>query len=156
MTSGPVFEINRRRALTGAAAVAAGLPVLAACGGDDGTAADTPDGGEDTGSASPSGSSSADGAEALATTSDVPVGGCFVAAAAKVVITQPSEGDFRAFSATCTHQGCAVSSSKDGVIPCDCHGSEFSIEDGSVLEGPASAALDKVEITVDGDSITLA
>lgn len=156
MTSGPVFGINRRRALTGAA-VAAGLPVLAACGGDDtGTATDTP-GSEDTGSASPSGSSSAGGgAEALGTTADVPVGGCFVATAAKVVITQPSEGDFRAFSAICTHQGCPVSSSKDGVIPCDCHGSEFSIEDGSVLEGPASSPLDKVEITVDGDSITLA
>ncbi len=162
MTSRPVSGINRRRTITGAAAVAAGLPVLAACGEDDaGSATDTSGdtSGKDTGSASPSpsdSSSSPAAAEPLATTADVPVGGCFVAAAAKVVITQPTDGDFRAFSATCTHQGCAVSSSKDGVIPCNCHGSQFSIEDGSVLEGPASAALEAVEITVDGDSITLA
>ena len=156
MTSGPGFGINRRRTLTGAAAVAAGVPLLAACGEDDpGTATDT---GSDSDSSSPSESESSagGGAEALAATSDVPVGGCFVVTSAKVVITQPSEGDFRAFSAMCTHQGCAVSNSSDGVIPCTCHGSEFSLEDGSVLEGPATSPLDAVEITVDGDSITKA
>ena len=153
MTSRPPCGIDRRRTLLGAAGLA-GLPVLAACGSNDtGSATDSSD--EDTGSASPS-SDAAGGAEALATTADVPVGGCFVVSGAEVVITQPSEGDFKAFSAMCTHQGCAVSSSSDGVIPCDCHGSEFSLEDGSVLEGPATSPLEAVEITVDGDSITLA
>jgi Rieske Fe-S protein len=141
--------INRRRALSGSAAVALGVPVLAACGGgDDATATD---------SSSPDASAGGAGSgEALASAADVPVGGCFVVAAAKVVLTQPAKGDFKAFSAVCTHQGCAVESSTEGDIPCPCHGSTFSLEDGSPLSGPASAALAPVEITVDGDSITRA
>lgn len=151
--------INRRRALAGSAAVAVGVPLLAACGSDD-TASDSSPSDSSSGSSEPSdsGSSSSDGAtaEALATTADVPVGGCFVVAAAKVVVTQPTEGDFKAFSATCTHQGCSVESSTDGEIPCPCHGSTFSIEDGSVIKGPATSGLAEVQIAVDGDSITRA
>lgn len=151
--------INRRRALAGSAAVAVGVPLLAACGSDD-TASDSSPSDSSSGSSEPSdsGSSSSDGAtaEALATTADVPVGGCFVVAAAKVVVTQPTEGDFKAFSATCTHQGCSVESSSDGEIPCPCHGSTFSIEDGSVIKGPATSGLAEVQIAVDGDSITRA
>ncbi|UFN45397.1 QcrA and Rieske domain-containing protein [Nocardioides okcheonensis] len=151
--------INRRRALAGSAAVAVGVPLLAACGSDD-TASDSSPSDSSSGSSEPSdsGSSSSDGAtaEALATTADVPVGGCFVVAAAKVVVTQPTEGDFKAFSATCTHQGCSVESSTDGEIPCPCHGSTFSIEDGSVIQGPATSGLAEVQIAVDGDSITRA
>jgi Rieske Fe-S protein len=155
--------INRRRALTGSAAIAVGVPVLAACGSDDDSPAS-----EATDSTSPSPSDespsepSADGTEtpsggaALASAGDVPVGGCFVATAAKVVVTQPTEGDFKAFSAVCTHQGCLVESSGDGEIPCPCHGSRFSLEDGSPVSGPATAALAPVEIAVDGDSITQA
>ena len=101
-------------------------------------------------------STASSAAAALATTSSVPVGGCFVNADAKVVVTQPTEGDFKAFSAVCTHQGCLVESSSDGEIPCPCHLSHFSLEDGSPLSGPASAPLAPVEITVDGDSITQA
>lgn len=142
--------INRRRALSGTAAITVGVPVLAACGGDETNAADpaTPSPSEDGGSGG--------GGETLASTGDVPVGGCFVVAAAKVVVTQPSEGDFKAFSAVCTHQGCVVESSSDGEIPCPCHGSRFSLEDGAPTSGPASSPLAAVEITVDGDSITRA
>lgn len=155
--------INRRRALTGSAAIAVGVPVLAACGSDDDSPAS---GATESSSPSPSDGSpsepSADGTEtpsggaALASASDVPVGGCFVATAAKVVVTQPTDGDFKAFSAVCTHQGCLVESSSDGEIPCPCHGSRFSLEDGSPVAGPATAALAPVEISVDGDSITQA
>ena len=139
--------INRRRALAGTAAVAVGVPVLAACGGEETTAAD---------SSSADSEPSASSGTALASVSDVPVGGCFVVSASKVVLTQPTEGDFRAFSAVCTHQGCLVESSTDGEIPCPCHGSKFSLEDGSPTAGPASGPLSAVEITVDGDSITTA
>ena len=147
--------INRRRALTGSAAVALGVPVLAACGDDTSTATDSGTSGSADDSSSPSADGAASG-EALASASDVPVGGCFVVTAAKVVLTQPTEGDFKAFSAICTHQGCPVESSTEGDIPCPCHGSKFSLDDGSPLSGPASAALAPVEITVDGDSITRA
>lgn len=149
--------INRRRALSGSAAVALGVPVLAACGGEDATVVDpsASDSGGPDDSASPSEDGSAAG-EALASAADVAVGGCFVVAAAKVVVTQPTEGDFRAFSAVCTHKGCTVESSSEGDIPCPCHGSKFSLEDGSPVSGPATTALAPVEITVDGDSITRA
>jgi Rieske Fe-S protein len=152
--------INRRRALSGSAAVAVGVPLLAACGDDSTSTATDP-----SSSSSPSDESSpsddgesggSSGGAALASTSDVPVGGCFVVAASKIVLTQPTEGDFKAFTAVCTHQGCLVESSTDGDIPCPCHGSTFSLDDGSALSGPASSALAAVEITVDGDSITQA
>lgn len=151
MTSG----LNRRHVLGGATAAALGLPVLAACGTDE------PDAATDPSSASPSteggGESSTDGAAggAVAATSDVPVGGCAVFSDHKCVVTQPSEGTFKAFTSVCTHQGCTVSPSTEGVIPCGCHGSQFSIEDGSVLQGPATSPLAEVEITVDGDTISL-
>ncbi len=144
-------SLNRRRALSGSAAVAIGVPLLAACGDDSGSTATDPGS-----SSSPSDGGAAGGGAALASTSDVPVGGCFVVAGAKVVLTQPTEGDFKAFSAVCTHQGCVVESSTEGDIPCPCHGSKFSLDDGSPQSGPASAALAPVEITVDGDSITQA
>ncbi|WP_239456594.1 Rieske (2Fe-2S) protein [Nocardioides solisilvae] len=131
--------LSRRHALSGAVAVGVGAPLLAACGGDDAPVDTAPE---------------AQAGDVLTTTSEVPVGGCAVFPDEKVVVTQPTEGEFRCFSSVCTHQGCAVSSSSDGVIPCTCHGSRFSLEDGSVLEGPATAPLQKVEIEVSGDSIT--
>ena len=154
--------INRRRALIGSAVATVGVPVLAACSDDSGTTASDPAGSSapDDESSSPSddGDTGGDtgGGESIATVSDVPVGGCFVVGASKVVLTQPTEGDIRAFSAVCTHQGCAVESSTDGEIPCPCHGSTFSIEDGSVVNGPATTGLDEVQITVDGDAVSLA
>jgi Rieske Fe-S protein len=150
--------IARRRAITGTAAVCVCSPLLAACGGNEDSTATDPASPSGNGAGSPSQGegSSADGGTVLVSTGDVPVNGCFVVSAAKVVVTQPAEGEFKAFSATCTHQGCAVSDGSDGVIPCKCHGSQFSLEDGSVLEGPANRALDPVEITVEGDQISLA
>ena len=138
--------INRRRALTGSAAIAVGVPVLAACGSDSSDAEDS------TGSGDAGGTPG----EELAAVADVPVGGCFVVSGAKVVVTQPTEGDFKAFTAVCTHRGCLVESSTEGDIPCPCHSSKFSLEDGSPISGPATAALEAVEITVSGDSITRA
>ena len=136
-----------------------GVPLLAACGGDPDSTATDP-GSTSSPSDEPSSSSeqpgSSGGGAALASTSDVPVGGCFVVAASKIVLTQPTEGDFKAFTAVCTHQGCIVESSTEGDIPCPCHGSRFSLEDGSPQSGPAGSALAAVEITVDGDSITQA
>lgn len=146
--------VNRRRVLGGATAAVIGLPALAACASDDPESAFDPTSSSDpTGPGEPS---AAAPAGALAATSDVPVGGCAVFSEQKVVLTQPAEGDFKAFSSVCTHQGCTVSASSDGVIPCGCHGSKFSLEDGSVISGPATAPLAEVGITVEGDSISLA
>lgn len=150
-------HVVSRRRFTATASAGLALPVLAACGTDDtGTGTDTSSERSDSESGSAGGGGGAAAGGALASTADIPVGGCAVFESEKVVVTQPTEGDFKAFSSTCTHQGCAVSSSSDGEIPCNCHGSRFSLEDGSVITGPATAPLDEVAITVDGDSITLA
>jgi Rieske Fe-S protein len=92
----------------------------------------------------------------LGSTSEIPVGGGKVFDGKNVVVTQPVRGEFVAFSAVCTHQGCSVATVLDGTINCPCHGSRFSIKDGSVAGGPAPKPLSKVQITVDGTSIKLA
>ena len=133
--------LGRRHALTGAAGLGLGLPVLAACGGDDGSASDS--------------TSNGGGPTRLGPTSDIPVGSGAIFADAKVVVTQPAEGDFKAFTAVCTHQGCLVGQVEGEEILCPCHGSVYSISDGSVLDGPAPSPLSEVEITIEGDEITL-
>jgi Rieske Fe-S protein len=92
----------------------------------------------------------------LAVTSDVPVGGGKILADKKIVITQPRAGSFEAFTAVCTHQGCTVSSVSGGTVNCPCHGSKFSIANGSVVTGPAASALAPVSIKVQGTSIVQA
>jgi Rieske Fe-S protein len=95
-------------------------------------------------------------APSLALTSDVPVGGGKILADKKIVITQPRAGSFEAFTAICTHQGCTVSDVSGGTVNCPCHGSKFSIANGSVVTGPAAAALAPVSIKVQGTSIVQA
>ncbi len=90
---------------------------------------------------------------ALATTDEVPVGGGIVLVDERIVVTQPTEGDFKAFTAVCTHQQLMVASVQDGVIHCDNHGSEFDFATGEVTLGPATSPLAAVEITVDADQV---
>ena len=73
-----------------------------------------------------------------------------------IVLTQPVSGTFKAFTAVCTHQGCIVSSIANGTIDCPCHGSKFSIKDGSVVNGPATSPLSGVGIKLVGTSIVQA
>ncbi|GAB4085973.1 hypothetical protein GCM10028784_26030 [Myceligenerans cantabricum] len=101
------------------------------------------------------------GADVVAGTGEVEVGGGLILADQRIVITQPTEGDFRGFSAICTHQGCTVSAVRDGTIDCACHGSRFSIEDGSVVQAASGLTpesqdpLPGVAVSVDGDQISV-
>ena len=155
----------RRRTFAGVATVGLGLPVLAACSGDDGgdrrdrpatppAARPPPESTSESASESPSRVAS-EPADAFAQTSDIEVGGGTIYPDEQIVITQPSQGEFKCFTAVCTHQGCIVSGVADGNINCACHGSAFSIADGSVVNGPATQPLAEESITVQGDSITL-
>ncbi|OSC63929.1 hypothetical protein B5181_21395 [Streptomyces sp. 4F] len=92
----------------------------------------------------------------MAPTSDIPVGGGRILTDEKIVVTQPEQGTFKAFSAVCTHQNCLVSQVRDGHIDCACHGSRFSITDGSVEQGPATRPLPEERIAVEGNSVRLA
>ncbi|MEU1535573.1 Rieske (2Fe-2S) protein [Streptomyces fagopyri] len=105
-------------------------------------------------SVSPSASGAAGGTE-LARTSDIPVGGGKIFKDRKIVVTQPTKDEFKAFSAICTHQGCTVSTVADGTIDCPCHGSKYRIADASVAAGPATRPLPAEKITVEGNSIRL-
>jgi Rieske Fe-S protein len=107
--------------------------------------------------AAPASASGAGGAasNALATTSEIPVGSGKIFAAEKVVVTQPNAGDYKAFSAICTHMGCLVSTISNGTIDCPCHGSQYSISTGAVIAGPAPSPLPAESIKVSGSSIFL-
>lgn len=137
-----------RRTVVLAVGAAGAAAALTACGGSDGS------GGAESVEQQP-GSGGAGGA-VLAKTADIPEGGGVVFAAQKVVVTQPSAGEFKAFSATCTHQGCAVKDVVENVITCPCHNSTFDAATGSPTAGPATQPLPAREISVAGDSITLA
>ncbi|SNR85165.1 Rieske (2Fe-2S) protein [Actinomadura mexicana] len=138
---------TRRGLLIGAGL--AGVAGLAAACGESG------DGGGGSGG-SGGGSGGGGTGAALASVSEIPVGGGKVFEDAKVVVCQPRQGEFTAFSATCTHRGCSVGSVSGGTINCPCHGSKFKITDGSVASPPADEPLAGKKVTVQGGKITLA
>lgn len=151
-----------RRTMVAAAGGVGLIAALSACGGSsDSKAGDGATGTTPPQSPAPGQSTAAapttdgGGAEALGKTADIPVGSGKIFADQKVVVTQPTAGDFKAFSAICTHQGCAVSEVADGTINCPCHGSKYHIADGSVANGPATKALAAAKVTVSNDSLRL-
>ena len=107
------------------------------------------------GSSAAGGASSAPAANALAATSQIPVGSGMIFSGPQVVVTQPSAGEFKAFSAVCTHMGCLVNQVSNGTIDCPCHGSQYSITTGDVVAGPAPKPLPAKQIKVSGSSIFL-
>ncbi|MCX6402299.1 MAG: Rieske (2Fe-2S) protein [Propionibacteriales bacterium] len=123
----------------GALGVAAALAGCAGSGDGDGDAGPAVDSGAE-----------------LASKSEVPVGGGIILTEEKIVITQPTEGDFQAFTAVCTHQGLLVTSVEEGTIRCANHGSSYDAASGDATGGPASGPLAPVGITFDGDRILAA
>ncbi|MGI5487368.1 Rieske (2Fe-2S) protein [Microtetraspora malaysiensis] len=91
----------------------------------------------------------------IAKVADVPVGGGTLINDWKILITQPSEGVFKAFTAVCPHKGCAVGRFADKAVECPCHGSAFALDTGACLRGPAEAPLKEFPLRVDGDGIVI-
>jgi Rieske Fe-S protein len=147
-------ETTRRNVLAGAAGVGAAA-VLAACGSNSSDTGSTGGAANNGGQAAPTAGQQQAGAAAIKT-SDIPVGGGKIFKDQNVVVTQPTAGQFKAFSATCTHNGCPVSTVENGVIGCNCHFSKFSVADGSVKGGPAPKPLPAKTVTVNGDNLTVA
>ena len=154
--------VSRRAVLLGAgAAGVAGL--LAACGSGDTPSTPAAPPGTTTApnppnppnpTTTPGGSPAGADPNAIKA-ADIPVGGGMIYPDKKVVVTQPTAGTFKAFDATCTHQGCLVAEISGGNITCPCHGSQYKVADGSVVRGPATRALTPKTATVTGTTITV-
>jgi Rieske Fe-S protein len=138
--------LTRRAVLAGGCGAACAVALSACAGYGSGGPAPAP---------TPAPSPTA-GPTTLAAVADVPVGGGVVVPAQDVVVTQPVAGEFKAFSATCTHQGCTVNEVAGGTINCPCHGSRFAVADGSPTAGPATKPLPARAVSVQGDSVVLA
>ncbi len=144
-------RIPRQHVLRGAGVLLT-TGVLAACGDGDKPAAagdTTKTAASATADAPPAATPQTD---VLTKTSEVPVGSGVIVG--DVVVTQPSSGDFKAFSTKCTHKGCAVNAVANGTIDCPCHGSKFNL-DGTVAHGPATKPLESKAVSVEGDDIVL-
>jgi Rieske Fe-S protein len=142
---------TRRTVLAGVAGISATV-ALAACGDDSGT--DTGTGsGSNNGGAGDTATSAASGA--LGSLADIPVGGGTFFEAQKVVVTQPTAGQVKAFSTTCTHQGCTINKIEGDLLRCPCHMSGFRIADGSVESGPAPKPLTSVSVKVENGQVVL-
>ena len=158
----PSVPASSRRTLL-AGACAAGAAALAGCttynANNGGIAGGQPAQSSSAPAAPASGSAGAAAQSAppvLARTADIPLGGGKILADKKIVITEPQAGSFKAFTAVCTHQGCIVDTVSGGTINCPCHGSKFSIVNGSVVNGPATSPLAPIGIEVQGTSIVQA
>ncbi len=157
MTRPAVRRSSRRAVLaTACAACAATLAGCARYGTSNGLAGSPAQGGAYPSAPAAGSSAGSSGPVVLAKTTDIPVGGGTVLTAQKIVITQPTAGTFHAFTAICTHQGCLVNAVSGGTINCPCHGSRYSIVNGSVVRGPAPLPLAAVRILVQGTSIVQA
>ena len=161
----PSSDVSRRTLLRGATVGGIALPLLAACGGGNSSSSgssgssgssDSSSASDPTSSSDPSSSGGPSGSSGITVSaSDVPVGGGTVLAKDKVVVVQPTKGNFKAYTAICTHQGCTVGKVEGGQIVCPCHGSHFSIKDGSPVSGPAPAPLAAKKVTVKGSQISV-
>lgn len=148
----------RRALLLGAGAL--GVTVLAGCGDDGEPAAAT--GTQAPASAAPTSggnpfdntapAQTADAAPppgALVAVKDVPVGGGVIAKDT-ILVVQAKQGTFKAYQASCPHQGVIVDPPSAGatIIMCPGHNSQFKIADGSLARGPATRGLSGVPVKV--------
>jgi nitrite reductase/ring-hydroxylating ferredoxin subunit len=134
---------------------AAGVGATAACGTTAGPAASPSTDSATAPTAAPAPPARTRTPRPVAATTDIPVGGGRVFPELRVVVTQPSPGEFHGFGIVCTHDQCELNSVAGGTINCPCHGSRFALTDGSVVRGPALTGLRKEKLAVDGGRILL-
>ncbi|MCK1796462.1 Rieske (2Fe-2S) protein [Streptomyces sp. XM4193] len=132
---------SRRSLLCGAAAAGAAGLGLTACSGA----------GEEW-PKSPAAESEAVG---LGSADSVPVGGARLYRDDRLLISQPEQGKYRAFSAVCTHGGCVLSSVEKLEADCACHGSRFDAGTGKVLRSPATTDLPEYPVRLKDGSLVV-
>ena len=64
-------------------------------------------------------------------------------------------GAFHAFDDTCTHMACSLAGGdlEETTVICPCHGSEFDVTTGAVLQGPAREPLATYETRVEDGNL---
>jgi len=65
------------------------------------------------------------------------------------------EGAFHAFDDTCTHMACSLAGGdlEETTVICPCHGSEFDVRSGAVLQGPARKPLATYQTRREGGNL---
>ena len=72
-----------------------------------------------------------------------------------VILVRNAAGEFRAFSATCTHLDCTVQFRKDmGLIWCACHNGRYDLN-GRNVAGPPPRPLDEYRVIIQGEDISI-
>ncbi|HJQ28576.1 MAG TPA: Rieske (2Fe-2S) protein [Rubrobacter sp.] len=110
------------------------------------------------GSQASSGGGAKAGGAAIASESEVAPGSAvtFKDSGNPAVLVHLKSGDFVAYSAICTHQGCTVAY-KGGKLACPCHGSVFDPARGAeVVAGPAPSPLPEIPVKVEGGEVVKA
>ncbi len=70
-----------------------------------------------------------------------------------VLLIRTAQGNFKAFSATCTHLDCTVQYKNDlGLIWCACHNGKFDLN-GRNISGPPPRPLSEYRVTLQGDNV---
>ncbi|MFI5760604.1 Rieske (2Fe-2S) protein [Streptomyces sp. NPDC051563] len=89
----------------------------------------------------------------LGTAAEVPVGGAKLFREKKLVVSCAEAGQYKAFSAQCTHAGCVLDKIVEGQGNCPCHGSRFDVTTGQAVRGPATDPLPEVPVKVEGGKL---
>jgi arsenite oxidase small subunit len=73
----------------------------------------------------------------------------------QAVLLRLESGEFVAYSALCTHQGCVVASdAQEGMLECPCHSSVFDpAQSGEAVQGPAQQPLPDIPVEVQDGSV---
>ncbi|GAA3370022.1 Rieske (2Fe-2S) protein [Streptomyces sannanensis] len=89
----------------------------------------------------------------LGAADEIPVGGAKLYREQRLVVCRPAEGEYKAFSAQCTHAGCVLDKLEGTEGNCPCHGSRFDVTTGKALRGPATVPLPEVPVTAKGGKL---
>lgn len=93
---------------------------------------------------------------AVARLGEIPVGGVklfqYPQVKEQCILVRTAEDHYAAYSQKCTHLSCAVFYA-EGALVCPCHEGRFSVQDGSVLQGPPTRALPVVKLERRGDQL---
>jgi thiosulfate dehydrogenase [quinone] large subunit len=67
------------------------------------------------------------------------------------IVFNQGGGKFVAYDTVCPHAGCTVGYYSGNTMQCPCHGSQFTISGGNVLNGPAPHGLSKLNVVLEAD-----